>query len=103
MPFRAKKLWSYSAALRQVPHGCALHSAAVVGMTPRTFSDMRGELEPKWVAKHYLVPFVEGGTVFEEVYPDFDRTVRFAAGIGLRHHTLIGPLRLDFAFPINIE
>ena len=48
-----------------------------------------------------VVPFVEGGNVFEEVYPDFDRTVRWSAGLGLRHHTLIGPLRLDFAVPIN--
>ncbi len=48
-----------------------------------------------------VVPFVEGGNVFEEVYPDFNRTVRWAAGLGLRHHTLIGPVRLDFAFPIN--
>ncbi len=48
-----------------------------------------------------LVPFVEGGNVYEQVYPDFSRTPRWAAGIGLRHHILVGPLRLDFAFPLN--
>ena len=48
-----------------------------------------------------VVPFVEGGNVYDEVYPDFAQTPRWAAGIGLRHHTLIGPVRLDFAFPLN--
>jgi translocation and assembly module TamA len=48
-----------------------------------------------------VVPFVEGGNVYDQVYPDFSRTTRWAAGIGVRHHTLIGPVRLDFAFPLN--
>ena len=48
-----------------------------------------------------LVPFVEGGNVYDQVYPDFSQAPRWAAGIGLRHHTLIGPLRLDFAFPLD--
>jgi translocation and assembly module TamA len=48
-----------------------------------------------------LVPFVEGGNVYDQVYPDLSRTPRWAAGIGLRHHTLIGPVRLDIAFPLN--
>lgn len=48
-----------------------------------------------------LVPFVEGGNVYDQVYPDFSQAPRWAAGIGLRHHTLIGPVRLDFAFPLD--
>jgi translocation and assembly module TamA len=48
-----------------------------------------------------LVPFVEGGNVYDQVYPDFSRAPRWAAGLGLRHHTLIGPVRLDFAVPLN--
>jgi len=48
-----------------------------------------------------LVPFVEGGNVYDQVYPDFSQAPRWAAGIGLRHHTLVGPVRLDFAFPLN--
>ena len=48
-----------------------------------------------------VVPFVEGGNVYDEVYPDFSQAPRWAAGLGLRHHTLIGPVRLDFAFPLN--
>jgi len=48
-----------------------------------------------------VVPFFEGGNVYEDQIPDFSTEPRWAAGIGLRHHTLFGPVRLDFAFPIN--
>lgn len=48
-----------------------------------------------------LVPFVEGGTVFDDPIPDFSEDLRFAAGLGLRYFTGIGPLRLDIAFPLN--
>ena len=43
----------------------------------------------------------DGGTVFDSSYPDFDETFRWAAGLGLRYFTGVGPLRLDFAFPLD--
>ena len=48
-----------------------------------------------------VVPFIDGGEVYDSVYPDFSEKLRWAAGIGLRYHTAAGPLRLDFAFPLN--
>ncbi len=48
-----------------------------------------------------IVPFVDGGNVFDSSYPDFSRQLRWAAGLGLRYHTSAGPLRLDLAFPLN--
>ena len=48
-----------------------------------------------------IVPFIDGGTVTEEPYPDFDERFLWAGGLGLRYFTGIGPLRLDVAFPIN--
>lgn len=48
-----------------------------------------------------VVSFIDGGNVFEQVYPDFSRPIRWAAGLGLRYHTSAGPIRLDVAFPIN--
>jgi len=48
-----------------------------------------------------VVPFVDGGTVYQERYPDFSNTFRWAAGLGLRYFTGFGPIRLDVAFPIN--
>lgn len=48
-----------------------------------------------------FVPFVDGGTVFDDEIPGGDQEIRWAAGLGLRYFTSIGPLRLDLAFPIN--
>lgn len=48
-----------------------------------------------------VVPFIAGGQVYESVYPDFSGAFQWAAGIGIRYHTVVGPLRLDVAFPIN--
>lgn len=48
-----------------------------------------------------IVPFVDAGTAFESSFPDFDDSVRFSAGLGLRYYTAIGPIRLDVAAPLN--
>jgi translocation and assembly module TamA len=47
-----------------------------------------------------IVPFIDGGSAFEDPTPDFT-DFRFAAGLGLRYYTPIGPLRLDIATPLN--
>ena len=48
-----------------------------------------------------LVPFVDGGTVFDAEFPDFSEELRFGAGIGIRYDTGFGPLRFDVATPLN--
>lgn len=48
-----------------------------------------------------IVPFVDAGGAFESAYPDFRDKVRFAAGLGFRYYTAIGPIRLDIATPLN--
>jgi translocation and assembly module TamA len=48
-----------------------------------------------------LVGFLDGGSAFESSYPDFQEDLLWGAGIGLRYHTPIGPLRLDVAVPLN--
>ncbi len=48
-----------------------------------------------------IVPFLDGGQVFEARYPDFSEDILWAAGLGLRYYTGIGPLRLDVAVPLN--
>lgn len=50
-----------------------------------------------------IVPFVDAGTAFASSYPDFDESIRVAAGLGLRYYTSIGPIRLDVATPLNPE
>lgn len=48
-----------------------------------------------------IVPFVEGGNVYDEQTPDFGEDLFWAAGLGLRYFTIAGPIRLDVAFPLN--
>lgn len=48
-----------------------------------------------------LVPFIDAGAAYEDSFPSFAEGVRFGAGLGLRYHTPLGPLRLDVATPLN--
>ncbi len=47
-----------------------------------------------------LVPFFDMGSAYATEYPDFSM-MKYSAGLGLRYYTAIGPLRLDFAVPLN--
>ncbi|MFD2204925.1 autotransporter assembly complex protein TamA [Kiloniella antarctica] len=48
-----------------------------------------------------LVPFIEGGNVYDSMVPNFSENFQWGAGLGLRYYTAIGPIRLDVAVPIN--
>lgn len=48
-----------------------------------------------------LVPFLDAGQVYSSTYPDFSEDIQYAGGLGLRYYSPIGPIRLDFAAPIN--
>ena len=67
----------------------------------RTLLELSGELRIRVTETIGVVPFVDGGAVSEEPYPDFEDGMRWAAGLGFRYFTGFGPLRLDVAFPIN--
>jgi translocation and assembly module TamA len=47
-----------------------------------------------------IVPFIDAGTVSAKTAPDFS-DIRTGAGIGIRYATPFGPIRLDFAVPLN--
>ncbi|CAN7207830.1 autotransporter assembly complex protein TamA [Pararhizobium sp. LjRoot235] len=47
-----------------------------------------------------IVPFLDAGTVSATTAPDFS-DIRAGAGIGIRYATPFGPIRLDFAVPLN--
>lgn len=49
------------------------------------------------------VAFIDGGTVYNELFDGYDRSLRFGAGLGLRWFTAVGPLRVDFAYPLNAD
>ena len=48
-----------------------------------------------------LVPFVDIGNVFADTFPDFNIPPLVAVGGGIRYKTIVGPLRLDVAVPLN--
>ena len=48
-----------------------------------------------------IVVFYDVGNVYNSSIPRFDHHQLQSVGIGLRYHTPIGPLRLDFAIPLN--
>lgn len=47
-----------------------------------------------------IVPFVEGGNVYDSNFPN-STNLLFGGGLGLRYHTPIGPIRLDLATPFQ--
>ncbi|MFD1379670.1 autotransporter assembly complex protein TamA [Fodinicurvata halophila] len=47
-----------------------------------------------------VVPFIDAGQVYDTSWPTVDN-LQWAAGLGLRYYTSIGPLRLDVAVPLN--
>lgn len=47
------------------------------------------------------VAFFEAGNVYSTPLPRLDQDQLRSAGLGLRYHTPIGPLRLDAAFPLD--
>jgi len=48
-----------------------------------------------------LVPFIDGGNVFDNEIPEFDQKLQWGVGLGIRYYSKLGPLRLDLALPIN--
>ena len=47
-----------------------------------------------------VVGFVDAGYVAADRFPALE-DLRIGAGVGIRYYTGLGPLRLDFAVPLN--
>lgn len=48
-----------------------------------------------------IVPFLEGGNAYDDSIDTFGSDFQWGAGLGVRYYTPIGPLRVDFAVPLN--
>ena len=48
-----------------------------------------------------IVPFIDGGMVYDNELPDMFDKLQWAAGLGLRYYTGIGPVRFDVAVPLD--
>ncbi len=60
-------------------------------------------LELRWQIsrKMGLVSFLDGGSAFASPAPDFDETLRWGTGAGVRFYTPVGPLRVDVGIPLD--
>ncbi len=67
----------------------------------RSITDGSLELRYRLSKTLGFVPFIDVGTVSEDSFPTFSAPFRVGAGVGLRYYTVLGPLRLDLAFPVN--
>lgn len=67
----------------------------------RSLLELSAEFRARVWGNFGVVPFIDGGTVYSAVVPDFSETIRWGAGLGFRYHTAIGPVRLDLATPLN--
>jgi translocation and assembly module TamA len=68
-----------------------------------SFFEASGEARFRVTDTIGVVPFSDAGAAFEDPIPDFSEHISFGAGMGLRYHTPLGPLRFDVAAPLNRE
>jgi translocation and assembly module TamA len=59
------------------------------------------ELRYRFLDDYGIVPFFDAGTVTEDTFPSFNEEVQYAAGLGFRYYSPIGPIRADVAVPLN--
>lgn len=67
----------------------------------RSLIETSAELRIRLTDTIGLVPFIDGGNVFESAYPDLSQGMRWGAGLGVRYFTSFGPLRLDVGVPLD--
>jgi translocation and assembly module TamA len=67
----------------------------------RSLVEFSGELRLRVSESIGVVPFVDAGNVYPEIYPAFDGDLFYAAGLGLRYYSSFGPFRFDFAVPLD--
>jgi translocation and assembly module TamA len=68
----------------------------------RSLVEVNAEARIKIIDQFGVVPFVDGGQVYDQVYPELASTdLQWAAGLGLRYYSAVGPVRFDIAFPVN--
>lgn len=67
----------------------------------RSLLVLSSELRLHLTDKIGSVLFIDGGNTFEEKIPNFEDSLRWAVGTGIRYYTGFGPIRFDIAFPIS--
>jgi translocation and assembly module TamA len=65
-----------------------------------SFVSASAELRFKVTDTIGLVPFLDAGSAYRTATPTFGG-LRYGAGLGVRYYTSIGPVRADFAVPLD--
>ncbi|MGD8389356.1 MAG: autotransporter assembly complex family protein [Desulfobacteraceae bacterium] len=67
----------------------------------RSLVEVSAELRMRLTRSLGLAAFLDGGRAFESSMPDFEESLLWGAGVGVRYFTFLGPLRLDVAVPLD--
>ncbi|MGA1790496.1 MAG: autotransporter assembly complex protein TamA [bacterium] len=67
----------------------------------RSLMELSAELRIKVTESIGLVTFIDGGSAFEEVFPELNKALSWGTGMGLRYFTPVGPIRFDVGVPLN--
>jgi translocation and assembly module TamA len=67
----------------------------------RSVLELSAELRFKLTDRLGMVTFLDGGSAFATTVPGSSKDLHWAAGLGFRYFTPIGPLRLDVGFPLD--
>jgi translocation and assembly module TamA len=66
----------------------------------RSVLELGAEFRARVTESFGIVPFIEGGNVYARSEPE-DIDLLWAAGLGFRYYTAVGPLRFDIAMPLD--
>ncbi|NIY74092.1 outer membrane protein assembly factor [Thalassospira sp. HF15] len=66
----------------------------------RAVLELGAEFRARVTESFGVVPFIEGGNVYARSEPE-DLDLLWAAGLGFRYYTAVGPLRFDVAVPLD--
>jgi translocation and assembly module TamA len=67
----------------------------------KSLAEIGTEIRFKTTETIGFVSFIEGGAVTEGRTPEFTRNPLWGAGVGFRYYSLLGPVRVDVAFPLK--
>ncbi len=67
----------------------------------RSLIELSTELRFRVLNDYGVVPFADCGGSFASKFPNSKEKILCGAGMGLRYYTLFGPIRVDFAKPLN--